>query len=1772
MEKAADSLRASFSAEWHSDAAMPTFELGADLKASLKTTLETILNTTRQLVYYDVAEITLWDDEQQCCITQGWGGDRTYVTEAGGVYHVDEGYTGWIIRHQRFLLVRDVEARRDVRPKLDLPTYPFQSYVGIPLKSQGRFIGTLELACYHKDAWSERDLEILQAIANQAVVAIENAYLYAQTRRHAEQQAGLARIAALAASTLDLDELLKQVIGETLKLVEAEKGALLLYNEPHGDLTTAYLTSSSAPALRLRPEHSPLAQSGSYLCNHPAQDPRITGTYRDYFRTLGFHNFAGVVLRLKDSFLGELYLGDRKGGFSTSDLQLLQTVAGYIATAIENARLYDEMRHRVSELSSLMAVSATVSASLDLEQVLRAITSAMVEVIGCQRSAIFVLDETEQVLRLAMTQGLSEEYAARSQTLTLEPGGRAHAVVTGRPLIVDDVQADDGLLAYAPMSIQEGFRAFADLPLKRADRIIGMLSAMFVEPHHFSAREVELLTAFADQAAIAIENARLYAQADEELRRREETLRRRNRELATLYEAANTINSSLSLDDVLNSVAYQMIRLLNSQGCAISLWDRQRDVLESLVAYGVARPRSPRPVRRPDESARSVLETRRPLVMHRDGRAVLLLPLVTRNQVIGVVELIDSGETHTYTPEETRLAESLAAQAAVAIENARLYEQAQQEIAERARAEEALRRLHNVSREINATLHLERILHLVLEEATHLSQAPYGAILLRDAPQDAFHLEVSTGYTEEEQEYLETLLRQPESHPVLSMILNAPSSLLIADTSVETDKPGFRPETLSLLIVPIFYQGALAGLIVLESPEKGAFNLGTLEFVEGLAAQAATAIGNAQRYQEQLQRGELLRRRAERLAAVLEVSRALRSDRPLEKILEEIAYAIQESVGFNLVLIGILEGDPPYRRRVAAAGVPLAEFEQMKQIREPWSALADVMTSEFRISQSYYIPAEHQARWRGRISVYEAVDGDVRREPGRWHPHDLLLVPLIGPGGDIQGLLSVDQPVNGRIPDLETIEALEIFASQAALAIENARLMETLERRAETLAMFNEVSRSTTTHLETANLDDVLSSVVRMILRPLKGDLSMIFLLDTGSGEYSLKAVQGIAPGEPPPGLRKLISAVAESRMPLTTELDTEEINPVALAPLTVSNQVVGVLCVGRRAHQPFSPAEVGTLSALADQVAVAVANIRLFDEVRRFSQELEQRVEERTRELAQALRELQEERDRAEMLYRIASQLSASLDLDHVLTQALKLVAAAVEAERATVLMLPHDSDRFIYRASYGNDTRLPPGGRPTSFSRDEGVAGWVVKHRQAVIIPDMRQDQRWVSSWEGERKYRSVLAVPLTLGDQVLGVFFLFHSQPGHFDEKHMMLVETVAMQMANAINNAELYRLIFDQAEQLGNMLKAQKVEAAKSQAILEAVADGVIVVDASGKTVLFNAAAERILELPREKALGRLSSDMLGLYGSQASEWMEAVNRWASQPGAYDAEENLAARAEIGGRIVSVHLAPVLMGDEFLGTVSVFRDVTAEVEAERAKTEFVSMVSHELRTPMTSIKGYVKLLLMEMAGKLTEEQRHFLSIINTNVDRLTNLINDLLDISRIESGRLAISPRPIQVHQVIEQVMAEMHARATSRGLKLYSELPPVLPKVIADPDRVAQILTNLVANACNYTPSGGEVCVLAHVNGGEVHIAVRDTGIGIAPENLDKIFERFFRADDELVREVPGTGLGLAIVRSLVEMQGGRIWVESQLGAGSTFTFTLPIANDSPVQQPSCAQA
>jgi signal transduction histidine kinase len=294
-------------------------------------------------------------------------------------------------------------------------------------------------------------------------------------------------------------------------------------------------------------------------------------------------------------------------------------------------------------------------------------------------------------------------------------------------------------------------------------------------------------------------------------------------------------------------------------------------------------------------------------------------------------------------------------------------------------------------------------------------------------------------------------------------------------------------------------------------------------------------------------------------------------------------------------------------------------------------------------------------------------------------------------------------------------------------------------------------------------------------------------------------------------------------------------------------------------------------------------------------------------------------------------------------------------------------------------------------------------------------------------------------------------------------------------------------------------------------------------------------------------------------------MQTIKHWSESPSSYQYGETYAEQLALeNGLIVLVHLAPVIFQNDFLGTVSIFRDITHEVEVDRLKSEFVATVSHELRTPMTSIRGYVDVLLMGAAGAMNENQTHFLKIVKNNTERLNILVNDLLDISRLESGRVTLSPQALDMREVAEDIIGDVLRRSQeeNKPIALSLEAPRKLPAVIGDAERVRQILGNLMDNAYHYTPENGTITVQIHEPNGiqEVQVDVKDTGVGIALTDQTRVFDRFYRGEHPLVLATPGTGLGLSIVKELVEMHKGRIWVKSTgvPGEGSTFSFTLPV--------------
>ncbi|HNO32125.1 MAG TPA: ATP-binding protein, partial [Anaerolineales bacterium] len=544
---------------------------------------------------------------------------------------------------------------------------------------------------------------------------------------------------------------------------------------------------------------------------------------------------------------------------------------------------------------------------------------------------------------------------------------------------------------------------------------------------------------------------------------------------------------------------------------------------------------------------------------------------------------------------------------------------------------------------------------------------------------------------------------------------------------------------------------------------------------------------------------------------------------------------------------------------------------------------------------------------------------------------------------------------------------------------------------------------------------------------------------------------------------------------------------------------------------------------------------------------------------------QLQREQQSTETLLRILTEVSSSLDLDRTLNRTLSLLNDTLGAEQGTILLVNPEDNLLHYRAGYGYLSERSAAPSRTGFTLriGEGLAGWVVKNRDSALVNDLHKDPRWIHNPAAGQDHRSAIAVPMMVGEDVIGVLMVFQRLANFFSAEMLVLVKAIAGQVAVAINNARLYELIRDQAERLGLMLRKEQVEASRQQSILEAVADGVLVTGIDGRITFVNVSAVHILAVEESRLLGNSLDGFVGLFGKSAASWTATIRRWSEDPTTYRAGQMYAEQIELeNGRIILVHLAPVIHQHDFLGTVSIFRDITREVEVDRLKSEFVATVSHELRTPMTAIKGYVDILTMGAAGPLNENQMHFLDVVRNNIQRLNILVSDLLDISRIESGRVILEQQPINMYHLAEDVIAEALRRSQTEGkpMALSLEASKNLPSVMGDSGRVRQILSNLVNNAFNYTPENGTIRVNIQQVNGEIQVDVEDNGIGVKVEDQERLFERFYRGEHPLVLATPGTGLGLPIVRQLVEMHKGRMWMKSPgvPGEGSVFSFTLPI--------------
>jgi signal transduction histidine kinase/CheY-like chemotaxis protein len=408
--------------------------------------------------------------------------------------------------------------------------------------------------------------------------------------------------------------------------------------------------------------------------------------------------------------------------------------------------------------------------------------------------------------------------------------------------------------------------------------------------------------------------------------------------------------------------------------------------------------------------------------------------------------------------------------------------------------------------------------------------------------------------------------------------------------------------------------------------------------------------------------------------------------------------------------------------------------------------------------------------------------------------------------------------------------------------------------------------------------------------------------------------------------------------------------------------------------------------------------------------------------------------------------------------------------------------------------------------------------------------------------------------------------------------------------------------------------------QSEAILASTGDGLVLFSPDDRITYVNPAACEILGCPAKKLIGRIVTpdQLLGIEPSSAVDDMHCTeimdcNRidcpafHADDPRcwlmsgtvcadgttrSFEQKRQDCAECEVYKRnsealnglgsqeyreititkpnhfVIKTRTNPVVDSNgRYIGLVLTLHDITAEREIASMKNEFVSTVSHELRTPLTSIKGYVDLILDGDAGDVDEIQREFLGIVKENADRLVALINDMLDISRIESGRVHLKIEPMPINDVIAGTVDSFRAVLEQTGRTVKTRVPENLPRVKADRDRVGQVLVNFVSNALKYSPNGGEVVISARHVGDFVNVSVQDHGMGISREDQKQLFTKFYRIDNALTREIGGTGLGLSICKSIIELHGGKVWVRSKMGEGSTFTFSVPVAPRELVRTP-----
>jgi PAS domain S-box-containing protein len=736
------------------------------------------------------------------------------------------------------------------------------------------------------------------------------------------------------------------------------------------------------------------------------------------------------------------------------------------------------------------------------------------------------------------------------------------------------------------------------------------------------------------------------------------------------------------------------------------------------------------------------------------------------------------------------------------------------------------------------------------------------------------------------------------------------------------------------------------------------------------------------------------------------------------------------------------------------------------------------------------------------VDAYDELDQQVPHDAYRGFTH-ALVAPMVW-GGEVRGVLGVGMLTAGRPFVQDDLDLLETFAGLASLALRNAESFAERTRQARVEHAFSEIASLLSQPLSQA---ESLDAAARAAGEALGGAFAAVLIPEGG----------------------RLVVAGAHELPEQLRHLDV----PAALTEAAADARVVAAPRArgDERFDGVWREVDFEALVAFPVEGDGRGLIVVFFGEERAFvadDLELGRRVAQATRAALDRSRAFESERiarGLSQQLARTGSMLASELDPAAVLEELVGQATQLIGADAGTVATL--ENGELLVSATAGLGADDVAGARAPSTG---WLGGDVLQLRAPVAREDVSSDALHAEADAVlALGFRGYLGVPLAGGEgAVRGVVSVYSAEPRTWRDEEADALAALAANASVALANAELYQRL--------------ALEHAQSIAILSNVADGIVAVDRDGHVVLWNAAAERITGVPASEAVGHTPFEVLR---RELESDSGGTNRLVS--------------ITRGGEEVWLSLSEALMHDPtgaVAGRIFAFRDISAERVVDQMKSDFVSTVSHELRTPLTSIYGFAETLLRRDIGFSDDERETFLGYIASEAGRLTGIVDALLNVARLDSGTLQVELVPTDVGELLEEAVSEGSAPALTNGHRFVVDLDEDVPAVRADPDKLRQVVGQLVENAVKYSPAGAVVRVEARTRPDSVEVTVADEGSGIPDSELGRIFDKFYRAAENQ----PGTGLGLFIAQGLVSAMGGRIWVRSEEGGGSRFTFALPVAH------------